>query len=68
MNYYVMQTALGNGAKPQLVHWSKTMDDAISYARQQLDLWREVGVPNPPRYQVHYSGQHSMSALWDSLD
>jgi hypothetical protein len=67
MNYYVMQTALGNGSKPQLVHWSKTESDAVAYARQQLDLWREVGVPNPPRYEVHYSGLRG-SALWSSLD
>jgi hypothetical protein len=68
MNYYVMQTSLSSGSKPQLVQWAKTMDDAVAYARQQLDLWREVGVANPPRYQIHYSGQHSMAALWDSLD
>jgi hypothetical protein len=68
MNYYVMQTALANGAKPQLVQWAKTMDDAIAYARQQLDLWREVGVPNPPRYQVHYSGMRNHTPIWSSLD
>jgi len=67
MKYYVMQTALGNGAKPQLVQWSKTESDAVAYARQQLDLWREVGVANPPRYEVHYSGLRG-SALWSSLD
>lgn len=67
MNYYVMQTALSSGAKPQLVHWSKSESEAVAYARQQLDLWREVGVPNPPRYEVHYSGLRG-SALWSSLD
>ncbi len=67
MNYYVMQTSLSSGSKPQLVHWSKSESDAVAYARQQLDLWREVGVPNPPRYEVHYSGLRG-SALWSSLD
>jgi hypothetical protein len=67
MNYYVMQTALSSGSKPQLVQWSKTESDAVAYARQQLDLWREVGVANPPRYEVHYSGLRG-SALWSSLD
>jgi len=67
MKYYVMQTALSSGSKPQLVHWSKSQGDAITYAQSQLDLWREVGVPNPPRYEVHYSGLRG-SALWSSLD
>lgn len=67
MNYYVMQTALSSGSKPQLVQWSKSQADAIAYAQQQLDLWREVGVANPPRYEVHYSGLRG-SALWSSLD
>lgn len=68
MNYYVMQTALSRGSKPQLVHWAKTQDDAIAYARQQIELWKEVGVANPPRYAVHYSGQTTLQPLWDSLD
>jgi hypothetical protein len=68
MNYYVMQTALSSGSKPQLIHWAKTHDDAVAYALQQLDLWREVGVANPPRYEVHYSGLRNPTALWSSLD
>lgn len=68
MNYYVMQTSLASGSKPQLVQWAKTHEDAIAYARQQLDLWRETGVSNPPRYTVHYSGQTTSQPLWDSLD
>jgi hypothetical protein len=68
MNYYVMQTSLSSGAKPQLVQWEKTESDAVAYARQQLDLWREVGVLNPPRYEVHYSGLRNPVALWSSLD
>jgi len=68
MNYYVMQTALCAGSKPQLVHWAKTQDDAISYAREQLELWKEVGVANPPRYSVHYNGLSGSPALWSSLD
>jgi len=28
MNYYVMQTALASGSKPQLVQWAKTQADA----------------------------------------
>jgi hypothetical protein len=68
MNYYVMQTSLSIRSKPQLVQWAKTMGEAIEYAQKQLELWREVGVPNPPRYQVHYSGLASKTALWDSLD
>ena len=68
MNYYVMQTSLSSGSKPQLVQWAKTMDDAVAYARQQLDLLREVGVANPPRYEVHYSGLRNPVALWSSLD
>jgi hypothetical protein len=67
MNYYVMKTALSSGSKPQLVQWAKTQAEAVAYARQQLDLWREVGVANPPRYEVHYSGLRG-SALWSSLD
>jgi hypothetical protein len=67
MNYYVMQTALSSGSKPQLVQWSNSQDEAVEYSRQQLDLWREVGVSNPPRYEVHYSGLRG-SALWSSLD
>jgi hypothetical protein len=67
MNYYIMQTALSSGAKPQLVQWAKSQDDAIAYAQSQIDLWREVGVSNPPRYEVHYSGLRG-SALWSSLD
>jgi hypothetical protein len=62
-----MQTALSNGAKPQLVQWAKTQADAIAYAQSQIDLWRETGVANPPRYEVHYSGFRG-SALWSSLD
>ena len=38
MKYYVMQTALSSGSKPQLVQWAKTQADAIAYAQQQLDL------------------------------
>lgn len=68
MNYYVMQTSLSSGSKPQLVQWAKTMDDAIAYARQQLDLWREVGVPNPLRYEVFYSGLRNHAPIWSSLD
>jgi hypothetical protein len=68
MNYYVMQSSLANGAKPQLVKWAKTMDDAIAYARQQLDLWRETGVANPPRYEVFYSGLRNHAPIWSSLD
>ena len=68
MNYYVMQTALSRGSKPQLVHWAKTQDDAIAYAQQQLELWKEVGVANPPVYEVHYSGLSNRTALWSSLD
>jgi len=68
MKYYVMKTSLASGSKPQLVHWSKSESDAVAYARQQLDLWREVGVPNPPRYEVHYSGLRNPIALWSSLD
>ena len=67
MNYYVMQTSLASGAKPQLVQWVKTQAEAIAYARQQIDLWRETGVANPPRYTVHYSGQTTLQPLWDSL-
>jgi len=67
MKYYVMKTGLAIGAKPQLVQWEKSQADAIAYAQGQLDLWREVGVPNPPRYEVHYSGLRG-SALWSSLD
>jgi hypothetical protein len=68
MKYYVMKTSLAIGSKPLLEHWAKTESEAVAYARQQLDLWREVGVANPPRYQVHYSGLASKTALWDSLD
>jgi hypothetical protein len=68
MNYYVMQTALSSGSKPQLVQWAKTQSDAVAYARQQLDLWRETGVANPPIYEVHYSGLRNKTALWSSLD
>ena len=68
MNYYVMQTALASGSKPQMVQWAKTQDDAVAYARQQLDLWRETGVANPPIYEVHYSGTGNHTALWSSLD
>lgn len=68
MKYYVMQTALASGSNPQLVHWSKSESEAVAYARQQLDLWREVGVQNPPRYEVHYSGLRNPVALWSSLD
>ena len=68
MNYYVMQTALASGSKPQLVQWAKTQSDAIAYARQQLDLWHETGVLNPPIYEVHYSGLRNKTALWSSLD
>jgi hypothetical protein len=67
MNYYVMQTSLASGAKPQLVQRAKSEADAIAYAQSQLDLWRETGVANPPRYEVHYSGLRG-SALWSSLD
>jgi hypothetical protein len=68
MKYYVMKTSLASGSKPLLEHWSKTESEAVAYARQQLDLWREVGVPNPPRYEVHYSGLRNPVALWSSLD
>ena len=68
MKYYVMQTALASGAKPQLVQWAKSQADAIAYARQQLDLWREVGVPNPPRYEIYYSRMRNHTPLWSSLD
>jgi hypothetical protein len=67
MNYYVMQTALASDSKPQLVQWAKSQSDAIAYAQSQLDLWRETGVLNPPRYEVHYSGLRG-AALWSSLD
>jgi len=67
MKYYVMKTSLAIGSKPLLDHWSKSQADAVAYAQSQLDLWREVGVPNPPRYEVHYSGLRG-SALWSSLD
>ena len=67
MKYYVMQTALASGSKPQLVQWSKSQADAVAYAQSQLNLWRETGVLNPPRYEVHYSGLRG-SALWSSLD
>ena len=67
MNYYVTQTALASDSKPQLVQWAKTQADAVAYAQQQLNLWRETGVLNPPRYEVHYSGLRG-SALWSSLD
>ena len=67
MNYYVMQTALSSGSKPQLAQWAKSQADAIAYAQSQLDLWREVGVSNPPRYEIYYSGLRG-SALWSSLD
>ena len=68
MNYYVMQTALSSGSKPQLVQWAKTQADAIAYAQQQLNLWREVGVSNPPRYEIYYSGMRNHTSLWSSLD
>ena len=68
MNYYIMQTALASGSKPQLVHWAKSQDDAIAYINRQLDLWRESGVANPPIYEVHYSGLRNKTALWSSLD
>jgi hypothetical protein len=68
MNYYVMQTALSSGSKPQLVQWTKTQVDAIAYARQQLDLWRETGVANLPRYEVFYSGLRNHAPIWSSLD
>ena len=68
MNYYVMKTSLASGSKPLLEHWSKSQAEAVAYARQQLDLWREVGVANPPRYEVHYSGLRNPVALWSSLD
>lgn len=68
MNHYVMQTSLSSGSKPQLVHWAKSQDDAIAYINQQLDLWRETGVANPPIYEVHYSGLRNKTALWSSLD
>ena len=68
MKYYVMQTALASGSKPQLVQWAKSQDDAVAYARQQIDLWRETGVANPPIYEVHYSGLRNKTALWSSLD
>jgi hypothetical protein len=62
-----MQTALSSGSKPQLVQWAKTQAEAIEYSQTQLALWRDVGVLNPPRYEVHYSGLRG-SALWSSLD
>ena len=62
-----MQTALSSGSKPQLVQWAKSQYEAVAYAQSQLDLWREVGVSNPPRYEVHYSGLRG-SSLWSSLD
>ena len=68
MNYYVMQTALSSGAKPQLVQWAKSQADAIAYAQQQLNLWRETGVMNPPRYEVYYSRMRNHTPLWSSLD
>lgn len=68
MNYYITQTSLSSGSKPQLVHWAKFQDDAIAYINQQLDLWRETGVLNPPIYEVHYSGLRNKTALWSSLD
>jgi hypothetical protein len=68
MNYYVMQTSLSSGSKPQLVHWAKSQDDAIAYINQQIDLWRETGVANPPRYTVHYSGLRNHAPIWSSLD
>jgi len=68
MKYYVMQTALASGSNPQLIHWSKSQAEAVAYAQSQLDLWREVGVANPPRYEVHYSGLRNPVALWSSLD
>lgn len=68
MNYYIMQTSLARGAKPQLVHWAKTQADAIDFINQQLALWRETGVANPPIYEVHYSGFRNKTALWSSLD
>lgn len=68
MNYYVMQTSLASGSKPQLVQWAKTQADAVAYAQQQLDLWRETAVANPPVYEVHYSGLRNKTALWSSLD
>ena len=68
MNYYVMQTALASGSKPQLVQWAKTQADAVAYARQQLNLWRETSVANPPIYDVHYSGLRNKTALLSSLD
>jgi hypothetical protein len=68
MNYYITQTSLASGSKPQLVHWAKSQDDAIAYINQQLDLWRESGVANPPIYEVHYSGLRNKTALWSSLD
>jgi hypothetical protein len=67
MNYYVMKTSLASGSKPLLEHWAKSQADAVAYAQTQLALWREVGVANPPRYEVHYSGLRG-SALWSSLD
>jgi hypothetical protein len=66
MNYYIMQSRLG--AKPELIHWAKTQAEAISYARNQLALWNEAGVTNPPRYTVHYNGLSGHPALWSSLD
>lgn len=68
MKYYVTQTSLSSGSKPQLVQWAKSQADAIDYAQQQLNLWRETGVANPPRYTVHYSGLRNHAALWSSLD
>lgn len=68
MNYYITQTSLASGSKPQLVHWAKSQDDAIAYINQQLALWRETGVANPPIYEVHYSGLRNKTALWSSLD
>jgi hypothetical protein len=34
MNYYITQTSLASGSKPQLVHWAKSQDDAIAYINQ----------------------------------
>jgi hypothetical protein len=68
MKYYVMKTSLAIGSKPLLEHWAKTESDAVAYAKNQLALWREVGVLNPPRYEVHYSGLRNPVALWSSLD
>ena len=59
-----MQSEIG-APKSKLVKCERFLEDAISYAEKQIQLWHEAGV-NPPRYTVHYTGMHG-TVLWSNF-